>query len=61
LNVTHIAHFATIGIPIISKMHREMSGERKPDGRRQLDCNGCQNGHCVVIAELVSQYVPTLL
>jgi hypothetical protein len=37
-----IAHFATIGIPIISKMHREMSSERKPDGKRQPDCNGCQ-------------------
>ena len=28
----NIANFATIGIPIISKMHREMSGERNLDG-----------------------------
>src|SRR5262245_51183749 len=38
----NIAHFATIGIPIISKMHREMSGEREPGGRRQPDCHSCQ-------------------
>jgi len=54
----NIANFATIGIPIISKMRREISGERKLDGTRIVMVANAD--HFVAIAEFVSQCALTL-